>query len=90
LTGFISCTNDDKIIQEQIELINRSSITLNGVEYETINDIYSGNENCDNLYVKASFYKIITYKSAKSVKSLADIHWRAAHVVLRFAAENKH
>lgn len=57
LTGFISCTNDDEIIQEQIELINRSSITLNGVEYETINDINSGNENCDNLYVKASFYK---------------------------------
>ena len=58
LLTFINCTNDDGIIQdEQVEIINRSTIVLNGNTYESINNINSGNENCDNLYVKTSFYK---------------------------------
>lgn len=57
LSIFFGCTNDDEIIQEQVELINRSTIFLNGVKYESVNVINSGNENCDNLYVKTSFFK---------------------------------
>lgn len=57
LVIFVGCTNEEEVIQEPVEIINRSTIILNGVEYESINVLNSGNENCDKLFVKTSFYK---------------------------------
>ncbi len=51
---FFSCINDDKVIEPVIA--NQLNINVDGTEYESINEKIGGNENCDILFINASYY----------------------------------
>ena len=54
LALLLSCHNNDEVIEPVIE--NQMKITIDGSEYESINESIEGNENCDRIFIQASYY----------------------------------
>lgn len=54
LVALSSCSKDE-IVQE-VNVENQLNININGVQYKSINDKIGGNENCDKLFISASYF----------------------------------
>ena len=52
----VSCQSDDEHITEE-NIKNELLINVNGTDFKSINEKIGGNENCDVLYINASYFE---------------------------------
>lgn len=50
----VSCEKQEFEAEQVIE--NKANIAIDGFEYKSINEFIGGNENCEDLYLSASYY----------------------------------
>lgn len=53
---FISCHSDEDLISEE-RIKNELIINVNGTNFKSVNEKIGGNENCDKLFINASYYE---------------------------------